>query len=267
MITSWVKGYVCPEVVTKFKEYMADAPDAMEAANRTDYAMSMMNADSEWGPQNTACDTSCTLIWSWTVAIFCIGGMMGGTLCGFVSSRLGRKGGLLLINVLVAIGATLMGLAKYAGSYQMLIAGRLVIGINAGLNAGLAPMYLSEISPTNLRGAVSTDTEKINNSEVNFFQLGTVYQLIITLSILLSQVLGMNNVLGTEDGWPWLLAITAIPAIFQLATLPFCPESPKYLLLDKDDEMAAEAGKMTVKLILDGVLLQEDWMGQTLKCL
>merc|ERR1719244_961259 len=51
----------------------------------------------------------------------------------------------------------------------------------------------------------------------------------------------MNNVLGTEDGWPWLLAITAIPAIFQLATLPFCPESPKYLLLDKDDEMAAQA--------------------------
>merc|ERR1711892_101082 len=223
MITSWVKGYVCPEVVTKFKEYIEDAPEGTEA-NRTDFALEMMKSDSEWGPQNAACDTSCTLIWSWTVAIFCIGGMMGGTMCGYVSSRLGRKGGLLLINVLVAIGATLMGLAKYAGSYQVLIAGRLVIGINSGLNAGLAPMYLAEISPTSLRGA-----------------LGTVYQLIITLSILLSQILGMNNVLGTEDGWPWLLAITAVPAIFQLATLPFCPESPKYLLLDKDDEMAAEA--------------------------
>merc|ERR1712241_1236350 len=139
------------------------------------------------------------------------------------SARLGRKGGLLLNNILVAVAALLMGLAKYAGSYQMLIAGRLVIGINSGLNAGLAPMYLSEISPTALRGA-----------------LGTVYQLIITLSILLSQVLGMNNMLGTEEGWPWLLAITAIPAILQLATLPFCPESPKYPLLDKNDEMAAQ---------------------------
>merc|ERR1719273_2584070 len=99
--------------------------------------------------------------------------MMGGSLVGFVSARLGRKGGLLLNNILVAV------------------AGLLVIGINSGLNAGLAPMYLSEISPTALRGA-----------------LGTVYQLIITLSILLSQVLGMNSVLGTEDGWPWLLAIT-----------------------------------------------------------
>merc|ERR1711936_912658 len=31
-----------------------------------------------------------------------------------------------------------------------------------------------------------------------------------------------------------------IPAILQLATLPFCPESPKYLLLDQEDEMAAQ---------------------------
>jgi len=164
------------------------------------------------------------LIWSWIVAIFCIGGMMGGSMVGLVSSRLGRKGGLLLNNVLVVLAVILMGLAKTAGSYQMLIAGRLVIGINSGLNAGLAPMYLSEIAPTSLRGA-----------------LGTVYQLIITLSILISQVLGMSSVLGTEDGWPWLLTITAIPAVFQLATLPFCPESPKYLLLDKDDEMAAQS--------------------------
>merc|ERR1711936_1056490 len=193
IMTNWVKEKIC--------------------ANSTDVTVSL-----------DECDTEAEIIWAWTVAIFCIGGMMGGSMVGFISGKLGRKGGLLLNNILVALAALLMGLAKTAGSFHMLILGRLIIGINSGLNAGLAPMYLSEISPTSLRGA-----------------LGTVYQLIITLSILISQILGMNNVLGTEDGWPWLLTITAIPAILQLATLPFCPESPKYLLLDKDDEMAAQS--------------------------
>ena len=52
------------------------------------------------------------------------------------------------------LAGVLMLCSKYADSYEMLIAGRFFIGVNAGINAGIAPMYLTEISPVALRGAV-----------------------------------------------------------------------------------------------------------------
>ncbi|XP_076618377.1 solute carrier family 2, facilitated glucose transporter member 1 isoform X3 [Colletes latitarsis] len=164
-----------------------------------------------------------TIIWATAVAIFCVGGMIGGSLVGSIADRFGRKGGLLLNNILVLLAVIFEGCAKTAKSYEMIIIGRFIIGINAGLNAGLAPMYLAEISPIHLRGAV-----------------GTVYQLVITISILVAQILGLEQILGTEDHWPLLLCLTIVPAIFQVATLPLCPESPKFLLLGKGKDMEAQ---------------------------
>ncbi|XP_064080843.1 solute carrier family 2, facilitated glucose transporter member 1-like isoform X1 [Macrobrachium nipponense] len=164
-----------------------------------------------------------TVVISIMVSIYCIGGMIGGALTGIFSTRFGRKGGLLVNNVFAVIAAILFGFCQMANSYEMIIAARFVIGINNGLNAGLAPMYLSEIAPTNLRGAI-----------------GTVYQLVVTISILFSQVMGLESILGTETLWPVLLALTALPAVFQLVTLPICPESPKFLLINKDEPMAAQ---------------------------
>lgn len=150
------------------------------------------------------------MAWAISVSIFCAGGMVGGALVGWMADKYGRKGSLLLNNIFVAIAVLLEVVAKPTGYYLLFIFGRFFIGVNSGLNAGLAPMYLAEISPMHLRGAV-----------------GTVYQLVITVSILVAQVLGMNSLMGTNELWPWLFALTAVPAIVQLITLPFCPESPK----------------------------------------
>lgn len=188
---------------------------------------------SEWlqrealGGTNTSVsamvDPKVTSVWSVAVSIYCAGGMIGGVITGIIADRFGRKGGLLLNNVLVFLAAALQGASKVAKSAEMLILGRLLIGVNSGLNAGLVPLYLSEISPVSIRGSI-----------------GTVYQLVITVTILLSQLLGLSSVLGTEDGWPWLLALTAAPAVLQCLTLPLCPESPKYLLLNQGRELHAQ---------------------------
>lgn len=144
-------------------------------------------------------------------------------------------------------------------SYELIIVGRFLIGINSGLNAGLAPMYLAEISPMNLRGSVSAISQLSFCAHVlycamaNFCynnvlfvkttQVGTVYQLVVTISILVSQILGLEYILGTAEKWPILLAVIIVPGIFMFITLPFCPESPKYTLINKKKDIEAERGK------------------------
>lgn len=82
---------------------------------------------------------------------------------------------MLLANVLAFIAAALMGFSKMADSWEMLIAGRFIVGIYSGLSTGFVPMYIGEIAPTSLRGA-----------------LGTLHQLGIVIGILIAQV-GVQN--------------------------------------------------------------------------
>ncbi|XP_047471907.1 glucose transporter type 1-like isoform X3 [Penaeus chinensis] len=159
------------------------------------------------------------LIWSIAVSIFAIGGMIGGFCGGIVGNRFGRKKGLLLNNLLGVGGACLMGFSQMLYSFEMLILGRLVIGINCGLNTSLVPMYISEIAPLNLRGG-----------------LGTVNQLAVTVGLLLSQVLGIEQLLGNSNAWPLLLGLAIVPAVMQMVLLPVCPESPRYLLMSRQLE-------------------------------
>lgn len=66
------------------------------------------------------------------VSIFAIGGMLGGFSGGWMANRFGRKGGLLLNNVLGIAGACLMGFTKISHSYEILFLGRFIIGLNCG---------------------------------------------------------------------------------------------------------------------------------------
>ena len=122
-----------------------------------------------------------------------------------------------------------MAISKPTSSWEVLLVGRLVVGLTAGLNTVLVPMYVSEIAPVDLRGG-----------------LGVFNQLAVTSGIFLGQVLGLSEVLGNDDGWPWLLAVAIIPCVVQLAILVVSPRSPRYLAISLDQ--VEEARKELMKL-------------------
>uniref|UniRef100_A0A8D0C7J5 Solute carrier family 2 member 11b n=2 Tax=Scleropages formosus TaxID=113540 RepID=A0A8D0C7J5_SCLFO len=157
-----------------------------------------------------------TLLWSIIVSVFTLGGLIGASIGGTLAIKFGRKGALLLNNTFALLAALLMGLSYPAGLYELLIVGRFLTGINAGIGVCVQPMYLGEIAPRMFRGTMAMGTS-----------------IFITGGIFTGQVIGLNELLGKEEYWPILLSTPCIPAVLQILILPWFPESPRYLLIDK----------------------------------
>ncbi|NXG09609.1 GTR11 protein, partial [Sakesphorus luctuosus] len=160
-----------------------------------------------------------TLMWSFIVSIYSIGGLLGSSSAGYLAVRFGRKKAMLFANVPALLSAALMGLSRLCGSFEMIIAGRLCSGVCGGLALNIHLMYAGECAPRKLRGlmAITASTAIAIGKFVGF-------------------ALGLREVLGVEALWPVLMAANALPALVQLLTLPFFPDSPRYLLIDKKDK-------------------------------
>ncbi|XP_076007276.1 solute carrier family 2, facilitated glucose transporter member 5-like [Genypterus blacodes] len=164
-----------------------------------------------------------SLIWSFTMSIFSIGGLLGSLAAGALSTAFGRKKCMWFNNFVAISGALLMLLSKTAKSFEMIMVGRFLYGINTGLNTILHMTYVVECTPKRLRGMV-----------------GVTACTFISIGKLCAQLLGMSELLGTDERWQWLLGFNGLPALLQLLTLPLLPESPHYLLLHKDDSQGCE---------------------------
>ncbi|XP_071109749.1 solute carrier family 2, facilitated glucose transporter member 4-like [Haliotis cracherodii] len=181
------------------------------------------------------------LLWSSTVAAFVLFGMVGAFLALKVADTVGRKRGMVVITFIMFLAAILGGITVIAKSPECLILSRVLVGLHSGLNITLVPLYLTEIAPKKIRGAV-----------------GTCHQLAVTLGILSSQILGMTELFGTVDLWPLLFAFNAIPSLVCLFVLPFCPESPRWMLIAKNREEEAQKAMQKLR----GYDNVEDEMGE-----
>ncbi|XP_011944955.1 PREDICTED: solute carrier family 2, facilitated glucose transporter member 11 isoform X2 [Cercocebus atys] len=164
------------------------------------------------------------LMWSLIVSLYPLGGLFGALLAGPLAITLGRKKSLLVNNIFVVLAAILFGFSRKAGSFEMIMLGRLLVGVSAGVSMNIQPMYLGESAPKELRGAVAM-------SSAIFTALG----------IVMGQVVGLRELLGDPQAWPLLLASCLVPGVLQLASLPLLPESPRYLLIDCGDTEACLA--------------------------
>ncbi|XP_058512755.1 solute carrier family 2, facilitated glucose transporter member 11 isoform X1 [Ochotona princeps] len=164
------------------------------------------------------------LVWSLIVSLYPLGGLVGALLAGHLAIALGRKKSLLVNDACVVAAAVLFGFSRRAGSFEMILLGRLLVGVGAGLSMNVQPMYLGESAPKELRGATAM-------SSAIFTALG----------IVMGQVMGLRELLGGQQAWPLLLASCVVPGLLQLISLPLLPESPRYLLIDRGDTKACLA--------------------------
>ncbi|XP_062988608.1 solute carrier family 2, facilitated glucose transporter member 5-like [Elgaria multicarinata webbii] len=181
-----------------------------------------------------------TLMYSLTVSVFALGGLLGSFPVGMLVTQYGRNGTLVRSNILVFLAGMLMGFSRYLESPELVIIGRFITGIHSGICLSVVPMYLGEIAPKNLRGF-----------------LGLVPSIFICLGVFSAQVLGLPELLGEDAYWPLFLSVVVIPAFLQLLLLHWFPESPRYLLIEKNnvhgatDALRCFLGKCDVQDVIE----------------
>ncbi|XP_057262147.1 solute carrier family 2, facilitated glucose transporter member 11-like isoform X1 [Pezoporus wallicus] len=162
-----------------------------------------------------------TFLWSVIASVFSLGGLCGALVGGSMAIWLGRKGALLMNNIIAILASILMGISFPTGLFELLIVGRFLIGINSGVGICVQPLYLGEVAPKHLRGGMAMGSS-----------------IFLTGGILIGQIIGLRELLGEEMYWPLLLSSSCLPAFAQLLFLPWFPESPRYLLIDRGDELS-----------------------------
>ena len=154
----------------------------------------------------------------WIVSSMMLGAAIGALGAGWMSAALGRKRSLILGGVLFVLGSLLSGLAW---SPETLVAARLVLGLAIGIATFTAPLYLAEVAPEYIRGAMIS-----------------LYQLMITIGILVAFL--SDTAFSYSGNWRWMLGIIAIPGMLFLLGLFVLPDSPRWLMMRGRRQEAAD---------------------------
>jgi len=152
------------------------------------------------------------------VAALLLGAMVGAAVAGALSDRMGRRRLIMAAAVTFTVGAVAAAAAPSAGA---LVGARFVLGLAVGSAALVVPLYLSEIAPTKIRGAI-----------------GSLNQLMIVVGILAAFI--VNAILASSGDWRLMLGLAAVPSLVLLVGMAFMPETPRFLVRTGDEDEARE---------------------------
>lgn len=146
------------------------------------------------------------------------GTVLGSLIGAWPTDRIGRKATLFWVGILYVVSAIWSGVATDVISFGI---ARFMGGVGIGVATIAAPLYITEISPPELRG-----------------RLTGMFQFNIVLGILVAFV--SNSLLrGTSDvDWRWMLGIVAFPALAYTLLCLLIPESPRWLINLRSDRQA-----------------------------
>ncbi|RYE28218.1 MAG: MFS transporter [Sphingobacteriaceae bacterium] len=168
----------------------------------------------------------------WFVSCALLGCIIGVSFSGKLSDQYGRK--IVLISSAVLFLISAIGCAVSA-SFTALILFRIVGGLGIGVASMVSPLYISEFSPSRLRGTMVS-----------------VYQLALTIGIVLAYFSnaylvdhasdhfgsGALTKIFSAEVWRAMLGLGALPAGIFLICLFLVPESPRWLLLSGKEQKA-----------------------------
>lgn len=158
-------------------------------------------------------------VWALVVSLFVVGAIAGSSVGGRLTDAVGRRTFLLVNHLLCLVSGVFLIFCKLMGSVEMLVIGRFTSGLYTGLATCIVPTYLSEIAPAELKGV-----------------MGVVFPMGMCVGVLLSQVLGLDSILGTQSSWPLLLGAFMVLVVVAILAHPALPESPIYCYAKEQDE-------------------------------
>jgi MFS transporter, SP family, arabinose:H+ symporter len=154
------------------------------------------------------------------IAMALYGTVVGSLIGSYPANKFGRKKTLFWIGILFFLSS--IG-AAVADDVNIFMVFRFIGGLAIGASSVVAPIYISEIAPPKYRG-----------------RMVIAFQLNIVAGILFAYV--SNYLLqgfGGINDWRWMLGVVAIPSVLFSIFMLFTPESPRWLLLNRNDETGA----------------------------